>query len=114
MNTKKTKPVSSTSALTRADIINTVNKEVGLSQTICSHLLDDLINEIKESLRKEKVIKITRFGSFHNKRKKERKGGRNPKTKEEFIIPARNVVTFTASNHLKARLNTSNNSKDKS
>jgi integration host factor subunit alpha len=114
MDTKKTNSVLTKAALTRADIINSINKEIGLSQTICSQLLDDLINEIKESLRKEKVIKITRFGSFHNKRKKERKGGRNPKTKEEFIIPARNVVTFTASNHLKAKLNTLSSSKDKS
>ena len=51
-----------------------------------------------------KKIKITSFGTFLKKRKNKRMG-RNPKTKEEKIISARNVVTFKASKFFKDKIN---------
>ena len=48
-------------------------------------------------------VKLTSFGTFSVKHKKERIG-RNPKTKEEAIIDARRVVSFRASKELKRRV----------
>ena len=49
-------------------------------------------------------MKLTSFGTFSVKHKKERIG-RNPKTKEEAIIDARRVISFRASKELKRRVN---------
>ena len=52
-------------------------------------------------------VKISSFGTFIVRNKKERIG-RNPKTGEEVPITARSVVTFRASNVLKSRVNLKN------
>ena len=52
-------------------------------------------------------VKISSFGTFIVRQKKERIG-RNPKTGEEVPITARSVVTFRASNVLKSKVNTKN------
>ena len=48
-------------------------------------------------------MKISSFGTFIVRNKKERVG-RNPKTGEEVPITARQVVTFRASNVLKSEV----------
>ena len=48
-------------------------------------------------------VKISSFGTFVVRQKKERIG-RNPKTGEEVPITARSVVTFRASNVLKSKV----------
>ena len=59
------------------------------------------------SLIKGDDVKISSFGTFIVREKKERIG-RNPKTGEEVPITARSVVTFRASNVLKSKVNTKN------
>ena len=61
-------------------------------------------NEIKSALRQDKKVKIPAFGSFEVKYTKPRIG-RNPKTKEEFNISSRNVITFKASKILLKYIN---------
>jgi integration host factor subunit alpha len=53
---------------------------------------------------KNEKVKITSFGTF-KKSIKNKRIGRNPKTKKEFIITARAVVKFKASEQLKKRIN---------
>ena len=52
-------------------------------------------------------VKISSFGTFVVRQKKERIG-RNPKTGQEVPITARSVVTFRASNVLKSKVNNRN------
>ena len=52
-------------------------------------------------------MKISSFGTFVVRQKKERIG-RNPKTGQEVPITARSVVTFRASNVLKSKVNNKN------
>ena len=59
------------------------------------------------SLIKGDDVKISSFGTFIVRDKKERIG-RNPKTGEEVPITARSVVTFRASNVLKLKVNDKN------
>ena len=63
--------------------------------------------ELLKSLIECDDVKISSFGTFIVRNKKERIG-RNPKTGEEVPITARSVVTFRASNVLKSRVNTKN------
>ena len=90
--------------VTRAYLADVIYREIGLSFTESSELVDSLFEEIIEALEKEEIVKISSFGSFQIRRKKERIG-RNPKTKEEASILPRKVVSFYASNIVKKRIN---------
>lgn len=92
--------------LTRADLSNSVHKKVGLSFQECSNLVDSVIEELCISLEKGEDVKISSFGTLGIRRKKQRVG-RNPKTGVEVPITPRNVLSFNASNLLKAQVNKS-------
>lgn len=53
---------------------------------------------------KDKKVKITKFGTFSNKESPERVG-RNPKTKESYIIRKSSKPRFKASNKIKKNIN---------
>ena len=82
-------------------------KNVGLSRNESANLVDSVFSEILTSLIKGDDVKISSFGTFIVREKKERIG-RNPKTGEEVPITARSVVTFRASNVLKSKVNVKN------
>ena len=92
---------------TRSTLSEAVFKNVGLSRNESSALVDTVFNEILKSLIDGDDVKISSFGTFIVRNKKERIG-RNPKTGEEVPITARSVVTFRASNVLKSRVNLKN------
>tara|TARA_Y100000591_G_scaffold253012_1_gene224592 strand:- start:1017 stop:1352 length:336 start_codon:yes stop_codon:yes gene_type:complete len=92
---------------TRSTLSEAVFKNVGLSRNESSALVDSVFNEILKSLIDGNDVKISSFGTFIVRNKKERIG-RNPKTGEEVPITARSVVTFRASNVLKSRVNSKN------
>ena len=92
---------------TRSTLSEAVFKNVGLSRNESSALVDSVFNEILKSLIEGDDVKISSFGTFIVRNKKERIG-RNPKTGEEVPITARSVVTFRASNVLKSRVNQKN------
>ncbi len=94
---------------TRSTLSEAVFKNVGLSRNESSALVDSVFNEILKSLIEGDDVKISSFGTFIVRNKKERIG-RNPKTGEEVPITARSVVTFRASNVLKSRVNIKNKS----
>ena len=91
-------------ATTRSTLSEAVYKNVGLSRNESSELVDSVFNEISKSLILGSDVKISSFGTFIVRNKKERVG-RNPKTKEEFIIKSRKSLTFIASKYLSNLLN---------
>ena len=92
---------------TRSTLSEAVFKNVGLSRNESASLVDSVFSEILTSLIMGKDVKISSFGTFIVRQKKERVG-RNPKTGEEVPITARSVVTFRASNVLKSKVNSKN------
>ena len=90
-------------ATTRSTLSEAVYRNVGLSRNESSALVDSVFNEISKSLIDGKDVKISSFGTFIVRNKKERVG-RNPKTGEEVAITARQVVTFRSSNVLKSEV----------
>ncbi len=94
-----------TETLTRAGLTARVYRELGLSQSECAEIVDDLIEELIFALEKGEQVKLSSFGTFEV-RHKEPRIGRNPRTKEEVPISARNVVSFHASNVLTKLINT--------
>ena len=92
---------------TRSTLSEAVFKSVGLSRNESSNLVDTVFNEILKNLTTGNDVKISSFGTFIVRSKRERIG-RNPKTGEEVPISARDVVTFRASNVLKSKVDSKN------
>ncbi len=90
--------------LTRADLSEAVFKEVGLSRTESSQLVETVLTEISNSLVKGESVKLSSFGSFAVRHKGGRIG-RNPKTGEEVPIKPRRVLVFRPSHVLKDQIN---------
>tara|TARA_A100001011_G_C13841568_1_gene647188 strand:- start:320 stop:607 length:288 start_codon:yes stop_codon:yes gene_type:complete len=90
--------------LTKKDIVNSLYMQLGFSKNICENLLEDFFTIILDNLIKHNKVKIAKFGTF-TIRKKSRRTGRNPKTKEETVISERNVVLFKPSKELKFSIN---------
>ena len=93
--------------LTKKDLINSVYMQIGFPKKILDNLLDDFLDIIIENLRKNKKVKISKFGTFTIREKKSRIG-RNPLTKEKKIISERNVVLFKPSREFKDLINIKN------
>ena len=90
--------------LTRKDITNRLHSRLGLSKNLLSNILDDFFESLITELITKKKIKISSFGTFEVKNKKERIG-RNPKNKVEFKISSRKIVKFKPSDIIKKKLN---------
>ena len=90
--------------LTRAGIIEELYKSIGLSRNESAELLETIFEEIVQSFEKNQKVKITSFGTFNLRYKKERIG-RNPKTGEEASITPRTVVSFKPSSNIKNLIN---------
>tara|TARA_B110001450_G_scaffold23676_1_gene21111 strand:+ start:989 stop:1288 length:300 start_codon:yes stop_codon:yes gene_type:complete len=93
--------------LTKKDLVNLVYMQLGFSKKISEHLIDDFIDTIVDNLESQKMLKISKFGTFSIREKKSRLG-RNPKTKEEKIISKRNVILFKPSKDFKDFINIKN------
>ncbi len=94
--------------LTKKDLINQIYMQIGFSKQISESLIDDFLSLFIENLIKEKKIKLSKFGTFTIREKKERIG-RNPRTKENKIIKARKVVLFKPSKEFKEFVNQEDN-----
>ena len=94
--------------LTKKDLVNLIYMQLGFSKQISENLIDDFFHTIIDNLNKEKVLKLSKFGTFIIRQKKSRIG-RNPKTKEEKIINERNVVLFKPSKEFKNFINLQKN-----
>ena len=92
---------------TRSTLSEAVFKNVGLSRNESATLVDSVFGEILKSLINGDDVKISSFGTFVVRQKKERIG-RNPKTGIEAPIIARKVVTFKPSQIMKDKINKGN------
>ena len=90
--------------LTKKDLVNLVYMQLGFSKNVAENLIDDFFLTIIDNLKKEKKLKISNFGTFFIREKKQRIG-RNPKTKEIKIISNRKVVLFKPSKNFKDLVN---------
>ena len=68
--------------LTKKDLVNLIYMQIGFSKQVSESLIEEFFSLIVYNLRKEKTIKLSKFGTFSIRQKKSRIG-RNPKTKEE-------------------------------
>jgi len=90
--------------LTKKDIIKSIYLQIGLSKKIIDLFLEDIIKILTNNIKENKKVKISNFGTFLVRNKKNRIG-RNPKTREEKKISERNVLLFKPSKELKKYIN---------
>ncbi len=90
--------------ISRDEIAEAMKNEFGFNRKLCLDIVNDIIDVIIEGLQSDKKVKIHNFGTFKLNNKKSRIG-RNPKTKEEYEITSRNVITFKASKILLKYIN---------
>ena len=86
--------------LTKKDLSATLKKELKLSVDISDSLVDEFFRTMKTTLRSQKNIKLSGFGSFKTFITKERMG-RNPKSMQNFKIPSQNKVRFSPTSKAK-------------
>lgn len=87
--------------VTKAELAETLFERLGLNKREARDMVDGFFDEIRAALERGESVKLSGFGNFQLRNKPQRPG-RNPKTGEEIAITARRVVTFHASQKLKA------------
>ncbi|HLS05966.1 MAG TPA: integration host factor subunit alpha [Wenzhouxiangella sp.] len=90
-------------SLTKADLASALFDEVGLNKREAKEFVDAWFETIGSTLESGEPVKISGFGNFQLRDKRERPG-RNPKTGEEIPISARRVVTFRPGQKLRTRV----------
>ena len=90
--------------LTKAQIVEAIEKENGCTQKQAKESVDILVELIKNALESGEDVLLSGFGKFCVRGKAERRG-RNPATGEDMALPARKVVTFKCSGKLRDRIN---------
>nr|WP_137677944.1 integration host factor subunit alpha [Parerythrobacter lutipelagi] len=93
----------SMSTLTRADLAETINRKMGFSRAESLDMVESILDHMCVAMTNGENVKISGFGTFVLRDKKERIG-RNPKTGVEVPITPRRVMTFRASQLLKDRI----------
>ena len=87
----------------KKDICNNISSKALISKNSSNELFTSFLNLVS-SKSKFRIIKISNFGSFYTKSTPQRLG-RNPKTKEEFIISKRSKLFFKPSNKIRSIIN---------
>jgi integration host factor subunit alpha len=90
-----------TKTMTKAELAEALFDRLGLNKREAKDMVDGFFDEIRQALERGESVKLSGFGNFQL-RDKPTRPGRNPKTGEEIAITARRVVTFHASQKLKA------------
>ncbi|WP_174298302.1 integration host factor subunit alpha [Sphingomonas bacterium] len=89
--------------LTRADLSETLHRQIGLSRAESSRLVEQILAQMCAALQQGENVKISGFGTFVLRDKGERVG-RNPRTGVEVPIAPRRVLTFRASQMMRGRI----------
>lgn len=91
--------------MTKAEIVQALYSKVGgFSKKESADIVDRVFDMMKETLGRGEKIKISGFGNFVLRDKRQRPG-RNPQTGDPIEISERRVLTFKASQILKQALN---------
>jgi integration host factor subunit alpha len=90
-------------SLTKADLVASLEAEIGLNGREAKELVDLFFEEIRMQLELGNDVKLSGFGNFRLIDKAPRPG-RNPKTGQQIPITARRVVVFTPGQKMRLRV----------
>ena len=90
--------------MTKADIAERIQSQIGFTKKDSQDILESVLSLIKTTLETGEDVKISGFGKFEVKQKKDRRG-RNPQTGDTILIDARRILSFRPSTLLKSAIN---------
>ena len=90
-------------ALTKADIAEKLFEDLGLNKREAKEIVEMFFEEIRQALETNEQVKLSGFGNFDLRDKRQRPG-RSRKGGEEIPLSARRVVTFRPGQKLKVRV----------
>ena len=90
--------------LTRSDLTEALHRDIGLSRTESADMVNSVLDLISDELVRGNSVKLSSFGTFMVRQKRQRMG-RNPKTGEEVPITPRRVLVFRPSHVMKNVIN---------
>lgn len=89
--------------MNKAELVSRVAETVGLSKRQTEEIVETVLNEITKTLAKSEEVKLTSFGTFEVRPRKERKGV-SPLDGQRIIIPAGKTLVFKPSKILKEKI----------
>lgn len=90
--------------MTKADIAERIHAEIGFTKKESAEMLEAVFSLMKNTLKAGDNLKISGFGNFVVKQKKDRRG-RNPQTGDTITIESRLILMFKPSNLLRQAIN---------
>jgi integration host factor subunit alpha len=98
--------MSKSDTLTRADLTESLQRQIGLSRAESSQMVSSILSEMTDALARGENVKISGFGTFLLRDKPTRLG-RNPKTGVTVTIPPCRSFSFRASDILRVKMSQS-------
>jgi DNA-binding protein HU-beta len=86
--------------MNKAALIDQMSKDTKLPKSACKNCLESFIDAVQKSLKKNKSVVLTGFGTF-SVMKRQARVGINPATGKKMNIPAKKVPKFKAGKKLK-------------
>lgn len=90
--------------LTKANIVEAIYEETGKNRLDAKNIVEQLLDIMKNAIKKDHALLISGFGKFECYEKASRRG-RNPQTEETILLPPRKVIVFRLSRKFRAELN---------
>lgn len=90
--------------MNKAELIQMVSERADVSHLDAENVIDEFLSLIEKAVIKGEDVKLSGFGVFEKKIKKERRGT-NPSDGKHIIIPSCATMNFRPSKTLKAKLN---------
>lgn len=90
--------------MNKQDLILQLADKLQVSQKKADEMLSTIFESIMKTVSKGEKVTLVGFGTFSQRKRKERKG-RNPKTGAELLIPASTRPAFSAGKQFKQTVN---------
>jgi integration host factor subunit beta len=90
--------------MTKAELVEEVGQEAALTRKHSEVIVDAVFSAILEALQRGDKIELRGFGSFRVRERGSRTG-RNPKTGEGVVVPAKKVPHFKPGKELRELIN---------
>jgi nucleoid DNA-binding protein len=90
--------------MNKAELIQLVSERADVSHLDAETVIDEFLSLIEKTIVKGEEVKLSGFGIFEKKQRKERKGT-NPSDGRHIIIPASATINFRPSKMFKAKVN---------
>ena len=91
-------------SLVKKDIVSNISNKALINTQLSYDFFNSFLYLIKDKVTNDHIVKLALFGNFYIKVSPQRIG-RNPKTKEQFVITKRSKLNFKTSNKVKTALN---------